>query len=336
MNFYVAIFCNDDIIIVKYAQKGRFACQSILADQSGMNKKILFTGNGTAVIDDLMAHLPEVYQKNKCLPLEHKLFQALERYEPDAIVIGVHAETRESLYLYSLLKGHRSYDHIPMIVIGGEEDCGLFRKNVFQKNLEIFVRPLDMEIFIKKLDELIEVSQQHSQNVQEKSEERNKPEVQREAKEQENPEVQKKGSVQELESQLLSQIERMNREYGRKSVLVVDDDVRMLSAIKLYLEGLYDVAMVPSGKLALKYLEKKKADMVILDYMMPDMDGSEVLRQIRQSSRFPHIPVIFLTGVSEREKVIKGLEFRPSGYMLKPVDPFALLEKVTEVILGLQ
>lgn len=305
----------------------------------GMNSKILFTGNGTAVIEDLMAHLPLTYQKKKCPPLELKLLQALEHYEPNVIVIGLHRETRESLYPYTLLKGDRENDHIPMVIIGGEEDCELFRKNVFQKNMEIFVRPLNMGIFLKRLDELIEESHKYTEKEQSKPGTRNKPEEKEKEKEKEKGPEKEKGQEKEkepvTEKQLLAKIEKMNRESGRKTILVVDDDVRMLAVIKLYLEGMYDVAMVPSGKLALKYLEKKKADLVLLDYMMPNQDGPEVLREIRQSSPCPDIPVIFLTGVSEREKVVKGLEFHPAGYMLKPVESFTLLEKVTEVILGL-
>lgn len=138
------------------------------------------------------------------------------------------------------------------------------------------------------------------------------------------------------EKALIEKIEHYTRLYGRKSVLVVDDDVTMLNIIKIYLQDLYDITVVPSGKLAMKFLDKKKTDMVLLDYMMPGEDGPTVLQHIRESSLQPNLPVVFLTGVADKAMVMHGLEFRPNGYLLKPVKREILLEKVTEILLGLQ
>lgn len=116
---------------------------------------------------------------------------------------------------------------------------------------------------------------------------------------------------------------------GKKIILVVDDDVNMLNLIKICLEDLYDVVIVPSGKLALKYLSKKSADLILLDYMMPGDDGPEILKKIRENQTQSEIPVIFLTGVDEKNMVMRGLELHPDAYLLKPVTRKALLEKIT-------
>lgn len=311
-----------------------------------MNKKILFTGKGTVVIDDLMAHMPPTYQKHKCLPLEEKFLKAVEQFKPNVIVVGAYEETRESLFPYTLLKGHSEYDHIPVVVVGAEEDCDLFRKNVFPTNMEIFVRPLQMGVFSQKVDEFIALSNECRQHIEAKEskgkETGAEANVEREAAEKNITDVKEstsgRGIVPEKDVTAAkdSTAERnIAQPEERKMILVVDDDILMLNAIKTYLQGLYDVTMVPSGKLALKFLEKKHADLVLLDYMMPDQDGPTVLQHIREASSYPDIPVIFLTGVSERDKVMKGLEFHPSGYLLKPVEPADLLERVTEALLGL-
>lgn len=299
------------------------------------------------MIDNLMVHMPREYQKNKCSPQESKLLKAIDQYRPNVIVAGLLTETRESIYPFSILKDWNEYANIPIIAVGGEDDCDLFRKIVFQKHTEIFVRPLKMDEFTKKLNEFIDLSETYKEKEEKKSEtelKRKAPGRDNPAKEINNKELKESSSKKQEPASTKQEQAIMEKtirkkykltESERKSVLVVDDDVRMLNAIKMHLQSMYDVTIVPSGKLALKFLEKKNADLVLLDYMMPEQNGVEVLREIRENSPCPDVPVIFLTGVSERDKVMMGLELRPDGYLLKPVEPSVLLEKVTEVILGL-
>lgn len=121
----------------------------------------------------------------------------------------------------------------------------------------------------------------------------------------------------------------------RKTILVIDDDIQMLNVIKLYLQDLFDVIIIPSGKLALKYLDKHHADLVLLDYMMPEEDGPAVLKQIREHHSHSKIPVIFLTGVADKKLVMRGLGYRPDGYCLKPVSKDELLDRITSIFTSL-
>lgn len=111
----------------------------------------------------------------------------------------------------------------------------------------------------------------------------------------------------------------------RKHILVVDDDVRMLRLIKKYLENNYDVATAINGRVALKFLESKHTDLVLLDYEMPLEDGRAVLEKIRQNPNTKNLPVVFLTGVSSKEKIQEVLQMRPQGYLLKPINKQKLL-----------
>lgn len=292
-----------------------------------------------------MMHMPKEYQKSKCSPQESKLLKAIDQYKPNVIVVGLLTETRESIYPFGILKDWNEYANIPIIVVGGEDDCDLFRKIVFQKHMEIFVRPLKMDEFTKTLNEFMVLSEKYKQKEEKKQETESKkkttvreiPAKDIQDKEVKGKEIKDPRSILQEQAAMEKTIRKKYSlaESDRKSVLVVDDDVRMLNAIKMHLQNMYDVTIVPSGKLALKFLEKKNADLVLLDYMMPEQNGVEVLREIRENSPCPDVPVIFLTGVSERDKVMMGLELRPDGYLLKPVEPSVLLEKVTEVILGL-
>ena len=118
----------------------------------------------------------------------------------------------------------------------------------------------------------------------------------------------------------------------RKHVLVVDDNAMMLKMIKEHLHDQYDVATAASGRIALKFLERKKTDLILLDYEMPEESGPVVLEQLRASETTRDIPVIFLTGVTETEKIMEALALKPQNYLLKPVDREKLLEAIAATI----
>ncbi len=118
----------------------------------------------------------------------------------------------------------------------------------------------------------------------------------------------------------------------RMHILVVDDDVRMLKLIKRYLDTDYDIATAVNGTVALRFLMTKKTDLILLDYEMPEMTGPEVLEKIRENEKTKDIPVIFLTGASERRKINKALSLKPEGYLLKPIERDALVTKIADVI----
>ncbi len=118
----------------------------------------------------------------------------------------------------------------------------------------------------------------------------------------------------------------------QKSVLVVDDDAVSLKIIRSYLEDDYTVTCVKSGRLAMKFLEKQKPDAVLLDCFMPEMDGAQTLQLIRSVSTLKRLPVVFLTGNTEKTMVMNCLSLHPSGFLVKPVKRDDLLKKLDEII----
>ena len=118
----------------------------------------------------------------------------------------------------------------------------------------------------------------------------------------------------------------------KKHVLVVDDDPMMLRLIKEQLKDIYMVATAINGNLALKFLENKKTDLIILDYEMPNENGVDVLKKLRDNDMTSNIPVVFLTGISDREKIQKVLKFKPQGYLLKPIEREKLLQIIANTI----
>lgn len=113
-------------------------------------------------------------------------------------------------------------------------------------------------------------------------------------------------------------------------VLLVDDDQPSLKMSTFLLrEDGYEVITAQSGTEALKVLEERPVDLVILDVMMPGMDGHEVLRRLRQRYE---LPVIFLSAKGEVADKVKGLEIGADDYLAKPFEPAELLARVKSVM----
>src|SRR5215471_8484740 len=116
----------------------------------------------------------------------------------------------------------------------------------------------------------------------------------------------------------------------RTRLLVVDDDKKLCRLIKDYLEPLgYEVLTVNSGTEGLAKATAEKLDAIILDIMMPEMDGLEVLRRVRAVS---NVPVLMLTGLGEESDRIVGLEMGADDYLPKTFSTRELLARLRAVI----
>jgi diguanylate cyclase (GGDEF)-like protein len=108
---------------------------------------------------------------------------------------------------------------------------------------------------------------------------------------------------------------------GKARLLVVEDDFDISNMLKIYFTGLgYDVDVAPRGREALDKTRQVLPHLIVLDIMLPDIDGYEVCRNLRTSTRTSHIPVIFLTQKDERSDRLQGLELGADDYITKPFD----------------
>ena len=115
-------------------------------------------------------------------------------------------------------------------------------------------------------------------------------------------------------------------------ILVVDDENDILLIVRTSLKDDYDVVTAQDGPAALDCLKEQDFDLVILDMMMPGMDGMEVLERIRADERTAKLPVIFLTGVSERTTIRKALDKGTQYYIVKPFRHHDLMNKVAQAL----
>ena len=115
-----------------------------------------------------------------------------------------------------------------------------------------------------------------------------------------------------------------------RRVLVVDDEPRMIHFIRLNLDhDGYEVIEATSGTQALELLRDRMPDLILLDVMMPDMDGFETLQLLREIST---VPVIMLTAKGEEEDRVRGLELGADDYITKPFSPREMVSRVRAVI----
>lgn len=119
---------------------------------------------------------------------------------------------------------------------------------------------------------------------------------------------------------------------AKKHVLVIDDDPMMLKLIKEYLHDSYNVGTAINGKIAFKFLETRKTDIILLDYEMPGEKGNEVLRKLREDPRTADVPVIFLTGITDKDKIQDALAQKPQGYLIKPIDHDKLMAVIAKFV----
>jgi len=108
---------------------------------------------------------------------------------------------------------------------------------------------------------------------------------------------------------------------GNARLLVVEDDIDIANMLKIYFTSLqYDVDVANRGRDALDKTKQVLPHLIVLDIMLPDIDGYEVCRTLRTSIRTSHIPVIFLTQKDERSDKLQGLELGADDYITKPFD----------------
>lgn len=275
-----------------------------------MRYKMLITGRASTIIDDFFIQTQDTFECMSSSERESDLRLHMKLFQPDIFVLCAKEETKERMIRISEAMQKVEKDMM-VVVIGDAEDVQNFMSaSKGAVDLSLY-RPISI---FRIQEDILAAMRARERRAAEKAE------MEAQAAEE---------ARQAMEEQELDQPEYS----GMKHVLVIDDDPIMLKTIKRYLGEEYNVATALSGKIALKFLEKKVTDIILLDYEMPFMSGPEILDILRENEKTKNIPVIFLTGVNEVEKIQKVLVMKPQGYMLKPVNNEEL-HRTLEKILG--
>ncbi len=120
-----------------------------------------------------------------------------------------------------------------------------------------------------------------------------------------------------------------------KSILIVDDELSILVPLKFLLEkNDFGVDLAQSGKDALDKIAQAKPDLILLDIMLPDLDGYEIFQKIRENPEWDDIKVIYLSAKNRDVDIAKGLNLGVDAYVTKPFSNADLMQKVRSLLAG--
>jgi CheY-like chemotaxis protein len=121
----------------------------------------------------------------------------------------------------------------------------------------------------------------------------------------------------------------------RKILLAEDEaDIRKVAQISLQFRGGWEVLLATDGEECLAKASQDRPDLILLDCMMPKLDGYETCRRLKQDPALREIPVIFLTAKAQEAEVRRGLSLGAVGYLIKPFNPMSLAAEIREILEG--
>ena len=115
---------------------------------------------------------------------------------------------------------------------------------------------------------------------------------------------------------------------NRATILIVDDEISNIEIMNAILEDEYEISFATSGQQALETARHVLPDLILLDILMPGMDGFEVCRRLKSEALLADVPVIFTTGLGDTEDEVRGLSCGAIDYVTKPVEPVILRARV--------
>ena len=119
---------------------------------------------------------------------------------------------------------------------------------------------------------------------------------------------------------------------ANKKILVVDDEAKMIDMVKMRLEANgYDVITAYNGQEGLDKARRESPDLIILDLMLPKIDGYKVCRMLKFDEKYKNIPIILFTARAQQEDEKLGKEVGADAYITKPFEPQVLLEKIKQL-----
>ena len=118
-----------------------------------------------------------------------------------------------------------------------------------------------------------------------------------------------------------------------KKILIVEDEVDLVAMLKVRLEaGGYDVIFAYDGQAGLDMAKKEKPNLILLDLMLPKIDGYQICGMLKQDKEYAHIPIVILSARAQESEIRLGKELGADEYITKPFEPSVLLAKIKELI----
>lgn len=261
-------------------------------------KKILLIGDLNNAIENLNECLMEEFQVQVSSTNTETVTQMLKIVKPDLVVVSLIGSYELDASIFNLLRDTRIKK--PVLTISTKEEYENYTEYYEGEQFEAMFRPIIKKALLEKCREKLHIKA--SENT---------------------------GLTDAYKWENI-----MTERGSKKHILVIDDSSVMLRSIKAILGEKYRISLATSGKQGLKFITQEKPDLILLDYEMPDWDGKKTFEMLKEDEIGRDIPVIFLTGVSDKEHIYAVLQLKPAGYILKPLERKNLLDTIADVFRG--
>lgn len=260
-------------------------------------KKILLVGELNQTVSSVNKHLSTRFQTQICMDKVDLVRGMAKIFEPDMAVICLVGVGQLDNRVLDFFQNE--YTKIPVLLIGTAGECNHYQKYYESEQFDFAVRPTTLSALLLKCLVMLKMA-----------------------------------DTGEMAEPVKEEAEQPKDE-KRRHILAVDDSGVLLRSVKAMLEKDYDVSTATSGMKALKKAQKDMPDLILLDYEMPEWDGKKTLEEIRNDEQLKDIPVVFLTAVADKSHIMAVLGMKPSGYLLKPIEPQKLLNTIDTVLRGI-
>lgn len=330
---------------------------------------VLINGRNMSIVMDFITHSETYFKCLSTSDCWQDVLGHFELFKPDVYLCFVDSIYSKILSQTNALRGDSKYNDAPIFVVADEETYAELEQNPRSAISVVIKRPISTDNLILRITAHLEQREKAAKIEAEKEakrlaelEKRRAANGKKAAKEEQNGDTsEKRRSIWETWENEIKPIDvkpvitnkpvkiiesdrkqasdeaaaqaesKAADEKRKKHILVVDDDRTVLKMLKSALEEEYDVTTMVNGLMVEKFLMAKDVDMVILDYEMPGQTGADIFRSLKANEKTEKIPVCFLTGISDREKIMEVMSLRPHSYLLKPIDMDMLKAAITNL-----
>lgn len=290
-----------------------------------MKRKILINGRNQLMISDFLQHTESFFDTLSTSASLIDIVGHFKFFQPEVYVMFMDNGYEQTVQQITSLKNSDFYNGAVIVLIGDADSCNQAERGARNMVDLIIRRPITSDNLALRitryLDEMDE-DKARRVTIQEKADQMD---------------AIIKAAEAALSSATASAVSAGGASAaaagsGKKHILVVDDDRTVLKMVKTALSDTYDVTTMANGAMLDKLLDAKKVDLIILDYEMPVETGADIFRRIKKKNATAQIPVCFLTGVSDRAKIMEVMSLKPHGYILKPIDMDMLSSTIKNLI----
>ncbi|MDE7229691.1 MAG: response regulator [Oscillospiraceae bacterium] len=276
-----------------------------------MKYKVLINGRNNALVTDFIQRTEAFFYTLSTSDCWQDILEHFKVFDPEAYVCFVEPEYEKTITQINNLKSSGYYNKAAIVLIGDAATCDMIEeKAIFTADL-IIRRPVTPDNLTLRITRYFE-------DINEAKERAKAKQLERQAEQEAKQAALEAKAAEAAAKEMVTEAVSGNGE--KKHILIVDDDRTVLKMLKSALGDTYEVTTMINGVMVDKLLEAKKVDLIILDYEMPIETGADIFRRIKNNPKAAHIPVCFLTGVSDREKIMEVMSLKPHGYLLKPID----------------